>query len=295
MSSSADPVPAIIESEASGEIGDIFQDIRAVTGVDVVNLVWRRLAITEGALPAVWTMLRPAYVSGLVAARAQEFRRDVCPPPLPKLTHAALRAASVDRLGQLTIRAILDSYQRTNAINLIGLGAVLARMSAHGPAIAMTSASASPAALAEEEPTLPPLPPLPAMSALDSHVRELVESLNSVCEQDGRVIASMYRHLAWWPGYLALIATLLAPIDKDGRMQVAIDDVRRRAVDFSRDVAAGLQPLDASLDDDVVRDIDEVLTLFTQHPISKMTAICGALSSATPAPAPASTSAVQRC
>jgi hypothetical protein len=282
MSSSADPVPAIIESEANGEIGDIFQDIRAVTGVGVVNLVWRRLAITEGALPAVWTMVRPAYGSGLVAARAQEFRRDVCPPPLPELTHAALAAASVDRLGQLTIRAILDSYQRTNAINLIGLGAVLARMSADGPATAM--ASASPAGLAEEEPTLPPLPPLPAMSALDSHVRELVESLNSVCEQDGRIIASMYRHLAWWPGYLALIATLLAPSGKDGRMQIAIDDVRRRAVEFSRDIAAGLQPLDASLEQGVVRDINEVLTLFTQHPISKMTAICGALSSATPAP-----------
>ena len=285
MSSSADPVPAVLESEASGEIGDIFQDIRAVTGVGVVNLVWRRLAITEGALPAVWTMVRPAYDSGLVAARAQEFRRDVRPPPLPELTHAALSAAHVDRLGQLTIRAILDSYQRTSAINPIGLGAVLVRMRADGPdvATAMAMAGASPAALGEEEPILPPLPPLPAMSALDSHVRELIESLNSVCEQDGRIIASMYRHLAWWPGYLALIATLLAPIDKDGAMQVAIDDVRRRAVDFSRDVAAGLQPLDAGLDQDVVRDIDDVLTLFTQHPISKMTAICGALSSATPA------------
>jgi hypothetical protein len=283
MSSSADPVPAVLESEAQGEIGEIFQDIRGVTGVGVVNLVWRRLAITEGALPAVWTMVRPAYASGLVAARAQAFRRDVCPPPLPQLTHAALRAANVDRLGQLTIRAILDSYQRTNAINLIGLGAVLARMAADGSALSAGSAMGSVSPV-EEEQTLPPLPPLPAISALDSHVQELVESLNAVCERDGTVIASMYRHLAWWPGYLALIATLLASVDEDGRMQIAIDEVRRRAGEVSREVAAGLQPLDTDLHASVVRDISEVLTLFTQHPISKMTAICGALSRATPMP-----------
>ena len=283
MSSSADPVPAVLESEAKGEIGDIFQDIRQVTGVGVVNLVWRRLAVTEGALPAVWTMVRPAYASGLVAARAQAFRRDVRPPPLPELTHAALRAAGVDRLGQLTIRAILDSYQRTNAINLLGLGAVLARMGADGSALSAGAATGS-VSTAEQEQPLSPLPPLPAMSALDSHVRELVESLNSVCEQDGRVIASMYRHLAWWPGYLALIATLLGSIEEDGRMQVAIDEVRRRAGEVAREVAAGLQPLDPGLGEEAVRDIDEVLTLFTQHPISKMTAICGALSRATPMP-----------
>ena len=43
---SSDPVPAVIESEATGEIKEIFDDIKNVTGVDVVNLVWRRLAIT---------------------------------------------------------------------------------------------------------------------------------------------------------------------------------------------------------------------------------------------------------
>ena len=36
---SSDPVPAVIESEATGEIKEIFDDIKNVTGVDVVNLV----------------------------------------------------------------------------------------------------------------------------------------------------------------------------------------------------------------------------------------------------------------
>ena len=56
---SSDPVPAVIESEATGEIKEIFDDIKNVTGVDVVNLVWRRLAITKDALCSVWDVLRP--------------------------------------------------------------------------------------------------------------------------------------------------------------------------------------------------------------------------------------------
>ena len=75
MNPAADPIPAILESEATGEIREVYQDIKAVTGVDVVNLVWRRLAVTPGALPAVWGMVRPIYESGRVAAEAQAFRQ----------------------------------------------------------------------------------------------------------------------------------------------------------------------------------------------------------------------------
>ena len=275
----ADPVPAITESEASGEIHDIYQDIKRATGVDVVNLVWRRLAITSGALPAVWAMVRPVYVSGRVVAEARAFRDHVRPAALPMLPKAVLSAAGVDRLGQTSIRAILDSYNRTNAINLIGLSAVLARTEF----AEVASVSPSPPAAAAESP-LSPLPPLPAMAALDPRVRELVEMLNAVCEQDGRVIASMYRHLAYWPGYLALAWALLAPPAADGRLRAAIDDVREQAVDRARGVAADLQPFAADLESGVVDDIHTVLTLFTQHPIAKMAAICSALSCATPAP-----------
>ena len=47
----SDPIPAVVESEATGDIKNIFDDIKNLTGVDVVNLVWRRLAKTENALP----------------------------------------------------------------------------------------------------------------------------------------------------------------------------------------------------------------------------------------------------
>ena len=46
----SDPIPAVIESDATGDIKNIFDDIKNVTGVDVVNLVWRRLATTQNAV-----------------------------------------------------------------------------------------------------------------------------------------------------------------------------------------------------------------------------------------------------
>jgi hypothetical protein len=91
-----------------------------------------------------------------------------------------------------------------------------------------------------------PLPPLPMMATLDPHVRELVELLNTMCERDGRIIASMYRHLAYWPGYLALICTLLTPVVDDGRMQAAIDEALQRAAERARAVAVDLAPFDAA-------------------------------------------------
>ena len=66
----SDPVPAITEAGATGEIAAIFADIRLVLGVDVVNLIWRHLATIPGALPWAWGTLRPLYADGSIAAEA---------------------------------------------------------------------------------------------------------------------------------------------------------------------------------------------------------------------------------
>lgn len=280
MSPSSDPVPAIAEADASGEIKDIYQDIRAVTGVGVVNLVWRRLAVTEAALPFAWTAVRPLYVSGKVAAEGRAFRRQLQPPELPLLPKAALRAAGVDGLGLQSIRAILDSYDRTNAMNLIGLGALRVRLE-EGEGVPTPD---SPQLLKAEKP-LPPIPPLPALDALDPDIRTLVDMLNGFGEEDGRVIASMYRHLAYWPGYLSLIWALLAPLAADGRLQATLHQTRKLGRTYATAAAPGVDMSKShTVSIDALEDVRAVLALFTDHPISKMASICRALASATPAP-----------
>jgi hypothetical protein len=66
----SDPVPAVTEAAATGETAAIFADIRQVLGVDVVNLIWRHLAITDGALHWAWQALRPLYADGSVIGQA---------------------------------------------------------------------------------------------------------------------------------------------------------------------------------------------------------------------------------
>ena len=274
MNVTVDPVPAVLESEATGEIKVVFDDIKALTGVGVVNLVWRRLAFTKGALPAVWTMLRPLYTTGLLNFEARRFRANLELPKISKITEPELIAAGVDTLGRRTIKDILRSYNRTNSLNLISLQGALSRLKSevvcHETKIEQVT----------EQP-LPPLPPLPSMTVLDPQIKTLVESLNSMCEEDDQIVASMYRHLAYWPGYLALIKVLLQPAVDTGEIKFLIDKVRHNSALQAAHIASHLEPIDTGLDQSVLEDIRAVLTLFTRHPLSKMVVICGMLLAAT--------------
>ena len=276
MQNSSDPVPAIVEREATGEILDIFQDIKEITGADVVNLVWRHLAITPGALQNLWKMLRPIYASGAVLAEAKQFRCNLKLPELPTISENALRACGVDKLGQRNIKNILNSYNRTNSINLIGLSAALAYLNKDEGIQTANLISTS------EEPLLP-LPPLPPISDLDHHIRQLVGCLNDICEEDGTIVASMYRHLAYWPGYLGLVYTALSPYSSDGNMKCIINLVRSEARSIGAGLSSQLEPLESTVSKETVEIIRSVLMLFIKHPLSKMAVICGALSLATPA------------
>ncbi|MEC9102154.1 MAG: hypothetical protein VX491_12975 [Pseudomonadota bacterium] len=272
---SSDPVPAVIESEATGEIKEIFDDIKNVTGVDVVNLVWRRLAITKDALCSVWDVLRPVYKSGLVNHRAYEFRKQLVLPELPKLHDNIFLASGIDSLAKLTIINVLASYNRTNSVNLIALQATLIRLTSE------ETVENNERFEKYGEDSLLPLPRLPAMSDFDPNINSLVEELNLIGEEDGTVIASMYRHLAYWPSYLALIRVLLEPLASTGQINAAIEMARQQSVTEATFLSKYLAPFSAGLSSSCFNEITNVLELFTRHPLSKMVVICGMLLKAT--------------
>ena len=87
---SADPVPAITEAEATGNIAAIYTDIRATLGVPVVNLIWRHLAVFPDGLPWAWESLKPLYASGAIAGQAAALRAGLEVPVLPALSGPAL-------------------------------------------------------------------------------------------------------------------------------------------------------------------------------------------------------------
>ena len=267
----SDPIPAVVESDATGDIKNIFDDIKNVTGVDVVNLVWRRLAITQNALPYLWDVLRPAYESGFISHQAVEFQNQLVIPKLPKFKDEILFASGIDNLGKMTINNILASYNRTNAANLIALQAALINLNG-GENVALEPIQKK---LARD--ILLPMPRLPAISDLNPNIISLVEELNSFGEEDGTIIASMYRHLAYWPNYLALIKIALEPIASSGELKRAIEKSRKQSAKKAISLSKFLEPFPESASSSCFKEIKNVLELFTRHPLSKMVVICGML------------------
>ncbi len=135
-------VPSVLESEARGEIADIYADIRKVLGTSVVNLIWRNLATMPGALEWTWSTVRPLYL-GDAPLHAEAVRQTIALPDWPGFSTDTLAAAGVDEAERALIRDVLDSYQHTNALALVVLSALLAHYGPR-PADSVTAADTAP-------------------------------------------------------------------------------------------------------------------------------------------------------
>jgi hypothetical protein len=82
----------IPEAHAEAETLALYQDIRAITEIPVVNLAFRHLATIPQALPSVWTTLRPLYKSGAAVRLGVKVIEDARLPELPPIPNTYLRA-----------------------------------------------------------------------------------------------------------------------------------------------------------------------------------------------------------
>jgi hypothetical protein len=267
-----DSVPSIAEAAATGEIADIYADVRATLGTSVVNLIWRNLATLPGALRWTWSTVRPLYV-GAAAPHAEAVRRTLSLPNVPPFSTDVLLAAGIDRSAQTGIRTILNSYHHTNALALVVLSALLQRYHPGDGEIACPSETVSEIDKTE-------LPALPAMSGLPPAVQRLIAELNQFGEDtDPELIASMYRHLAYWPPYLAVARTMLAPLQADGQLNALTRAARALGRAHGRALVSQLAPADPP------PSLEAALTsckLFVEHPIARMTGICALIRQVTP-------------
>jgi hypothetical protein len=220
---SADPVPAIAEADAKGEIADLYADIRATLGTPLVNLIWRALAAVPDGLAWAWPSVKPLYEARLIQGEGRQLRENQRLPAMRPMPTAALRAVGIDAAAEQTIRNILESYDRSNPLNLIALSALLAVLRDEISAETRRKASASSRSDARLSFTLPPLLALDTMPA---DTTDLIRAVNRLGAR-GRdhIIVSMPRHLAHWPGFLSLYWALLAPLDASGAISRCIDAV----------------------------------------------------------------------
>ena len=264
-------VPSILESDATGEVADIYADIRKTLGTSVVNLIWRNLATMPGALQWTWSAVRPLYL-GPAAAHAEAVRSTLALPEVSQLSRDAMTEAGITDAALAEIRTILDGYYHTNALALVILSALLQR---YDP-VAVDAVQAAGTVPVQTEIELPKLPP---MASLSLETQRLIVELNTFGEDtDPFLIASMYRHLAYWPPYLALVQTMLAPLQANSGLNALTRSARALGRDhgdvLSRYLAPAPPPesLQAAL---------ASCRLFVEHPIARMTGICAIIRKAT--------------
>jgi hypothetical protein len=277
-----DLVPAIIEASATGEIAEIFGDIRRVLGVDVVNLIWRHLATIDGALTWTWTTLRPVYEDGTIAAEAAALHADLNLPALPWIPAEAFVALG---LGGDDIRAIRDTlaaYDRTNAMALIALSALLDVLRA--PSLPDAIPPSDEVIREDQQPKIS-LPRLLSLADLPTETAALIVTLNRLgTRRSGSVVASMYRHLAHWPAYLALVWAIIAPLDADGRLERSIVDTRTKACVPALRVASRLRSAFTAPPDRLGMAIRAAVEPFAGDVLAKMVVICALLRSTSGGP-----------
>lgn len=255
-----DPVPAIAEHEATGAIAETFDDIKATLGIPVVNLIWRHLATIDGGLDWAWAAAKPIYASGH-AANSAEALFDRIPLVMPEtLPAGALQAVGVTGSELDTVRAIAAGYNRGNGLNLLALGALVVPPA--GPVPTGAGAPTTDAAA--------PIPKVLSQAEVEPHVWELVLALNRFgARPQEPILATMYRHLAYWPGLLALMHAGFAPLESDGRLRSATATTGSMALAESARLAH-LRADPGPAPPEAVAAVEE----FTRHVIARMVPIC---------------------
>ncbi len=241
-------VPAVAEQDARDDIARIYAEIHATVGI--VNLIWRHLATIDGALPWAWSVLGPAYANGAVGECADRLRtatQSLLPVTAP-LPNEVLRCVGLDETDRRAIAAIVGSYDRGNASNLVAATALLGvggarQQDGEAPAqrsntdVGTRSRQPTPGAPAD----FPVLAPILTLEDLDEKTATLVMRLNGLCStHDTPILVSIYRHLGHWPAFLALAWTQLSPLAQDGRLSACAARIDNLAAEQARRLASTL-------------------------------------------------------
>ena len=187
----------VSEEDAGGRIADLYDDIRRVTGVDSVALVYRALAAIPGALETVWSDLASNLADRDVrAAAARIVGAD--PASVAQLDPGLVSVPPRDAA------ATLAGFARINRLNLVGLNALFEGVPGRPPTIPARSArDIVPAGL-----------PMADLGSLPENTRALLEAMSAPVagEELPVVIPSLYRFFAHDERLLRVLWAALQPV-----------------------------------------------------------------------------------
>jgi hypothetical protein len=229
------------ESEATGEIARIYDEMRVTCGVPYVSTLQKHVATMPGCIEWMWAALRPGFVSGAMPETAWTLAGQIEIEPLPQLSDSALRLLGVDADGLEALNNICDMYARVSPCNLMFSDSVrLLLTGSDGGGEGFDTDDWTPPAM------VPELPPMPVMSAMDADTVAVLHQLGRTLG-DTVMVPGLYRYFAIWPGYLAHIATELTPLMQDKAVAEAGRRMARRITEAAPAMVAKLPPVPRDL------------------------------------------------
>lgn len=242
----------ITESEASGAIAQIYDEIRIAYAAPYVSSLFRHLATYPGLLEWIWEITRPAFESGAIQHTGWAHVDVSALPPLPPIQRASLEALGISGQSEGTIRDVCRTFTRVSPVNLVFAGCLarllLGEVETMGTGPIPTSQPLPPA--------LPELPGMVPWEALDPARRAVVDVFETELAGEA-FVPGLYRILAHWPNYLAHVADVLGPSLADPGVLTSCEAIADRIVDTAPEILAGLAPPSAPppLDPDQIQRV----------------------------------------
>ena len=235
-----DVIATISEKEADPSLTAIFTDIKETLGVPFVNLIWRHLATIPGGLEMTWSLAKPLYDSKTLNESARVLRQQTTlvdrVTPWPDSVRTALGLSTQDKSE---IVLLLEDYGHANSRALLVLSYLYASLSAESLSGnksahqgSHTSALIDPLACVDKnkDVLIKPARPLPATADLSASVVTLIKILNTFGEpMPSPAEPSLYRHLSYWPSFLAAFWLAVEPMERQGLLVREGIDMYERA------------------------------------------------------------------
>lgn len=267
----------IKEADASGRIAALYDDIRAVIGVPMVNLIFRHMATIPGCLDWAWLTTRPLYLSGEIPDAAAALTRDTLPGISIDIA-SACSAADLSPADLGAVDQVLIAYGQANPMNLIGLNVIgLALDNAQQDDGVGTVSAISDDALVHPQNLTPLLEMADPSTAPERVSKALHELAVQIHGGDTGVIPSLYRHFVAWPAFLEQLHPALAPLFSGEGFETAAVEMRQAGEEYAQRFYRKLPRQDLPApDDDTVNTLKGLINQFPPN-ICRMTVLATVL------------------
>jgi len=259
-------LPEVRPQDATPEIAAIYDQIKIVSGLPMVNLVWRHFAAYPRILRWAWDAISPVVGSTAMDDARRTFVASLTLPRIAPLGEADLRAANLTGPVRAHVNAVIDAYIRGNLTNIISLTALRIRLEhPEYPAAHFTPSTQA------VEPAQ--IEPLPGIGSLDTRLAAEIRALARRHEGMGDdVIPSLYLAFSYWPEVIEALPRWLSSFYEPAAMRGAVADT----VKLAESQAEAMLP-QSTAPPEGISAVAPALERFTQAIIPGMIPICVAL------------------